>query len=158
MDDSSDGRADEVLDHFNAIRRLSRRGVQAHLEQSGLTMPQVNLLRALAREDGLTVDELGRRMCLAHSTVSGIVDRLAKKGLVERRVDEFDRRRTRVFTSSAVTRYIESTSSPWVSLLSGALARASESERTGIVDSLCTLRRLLEEQAADSGDSPQAAE
>ena len=36
--------------------------------------------------DGLSVKELSRRMGLSHSTVSGIVDRLERRGLVARRV------------------------------------------------------------------------
>jgi DNA-binding MarR family transcriptional regulator len=67
---------------------------------------------------------------------------------VERRVDERHRRRTRIHASAAVIEYLEHTASPWIELLDGALARGGESERRDVVESLGTLQRLLEEEAA----------
>ncbi|WP_170166534.1 MarR family transcriptional regulator [Lentzea atacamensis] len=48
--------------------------------RSGLTAPQVSLIRSLVTEGSATVTELARRLSLSHSTTSGIVDRLQAPG------------------------------------------------------------------------------
>jgi DNA-binding MarR family transcriptional regulator len=74
--------------------------------------------------------ELGKELGLAHSTVSGIVDRLGQKGLVERKTDEADLRFTRIVPTEAVRNFLKER---WPSLesqpLAEALGKASGSEQ-----------------------------
>jgi len=56
----------------------------------------------LVAVDGISAKDLGRELGLAHSTVSGIVGRLARRNLVERKDGERDRRVTRVLASHQV--------------------------------------------------------
>ena len=138
-----------ISDHFNAIRALLRRGAQTDLAESGLTLPQVSLLRALAFKDGLTLRELSEQLSLAHSTVSGIVDRLEQKDLVQRRSDSQDKRYTRIYLSSQVNKYLRNKMrSHRATLLAGAIQQANESERAMILNGLATLQRLLEAEMA----------
>lgn len=53
-------------------------------------------LFALWKEDGLKVVEVGRRSGLETSTMTGLLDRMERDGLVERRDDENDRRVQRI--------------------------------------------------------------
>lgn len=53
-------------------------------------------LFALWKEDGLKVVDLGRRSGLETSTMTGLIDRMERDGLVERRDDENDRRVQRI--------------------------------------------------------------
>ena len=57
-----------------------------------LTMQQLRVLTLVAREPGLTGNELGLRLGVSAPTASGLVDRLAEKGLLERTDDAVDRR------------------------------------------------------------------
>ena len=54
-------------------------------------------LMALWEEDGLKVTELGRRAGLAPSTMTGLIDRMERDGLVTRRDDVEDRRIQNIF-------------------------------------------------------------
>ena len=133
-----------IADYFNSIHAILRRGTQTDIAGSGLTAQQVNLLRILAFTDGLTLKQISERMSLAHSTVSGIVDRLEKKGAVERHLDEKDKRFTRVFLGKKILDYLNHIMpSHRANLLMGALELAQESERALIIDGLTTLQRLL---------------
>ena len=58
----------------------------------GLTGPQSAVLRLLVNIGPLSSAELSRRMYVTPSNVTGIIDRLEKKGLVERMRKEGDRR------------------------------------------------------------------
>ena len=53
-------------------------------------------LFALWKEDGLKVVELGRQSGLETSTMTGLIDRMERDGLVERRDDATDRRVQRI--------------------------------------------------------------
>ncbi len=57
-----------------------------------LTPPQFALLAFLWKQDGLSQTVLGSMAGMDRTTVSGIIDRLEKQGLVERRDDPQDRR------------------------------------------------------------------
>jgi DNA-binding MarR family transcriptional regulator len=59
----------------------------------GVTGPQRFVLRLVGRFPGLTVGRLAEVMRIHPSTVSGILKRLEKRGLVHRRLDTRDRRR-----------------------------------------------------------------
>ena len=58
----------------------------------GLTGPQSTLLRTLVKEGPLSSASLSRRLYVTPSNITGIIDRLEKKGLVERIRKERDRR------------------------------------------------------------------
>jgi DNA-binding MarR family transcriptional regulator len=49
----------------------------------------------------MTAGQIGRELRVGFSTVTGVVDRLAEQGLVERGEDPSDRRATRVVSTEA---------------------------------------------------------
>jgi DNA-binding MarR family transcriptional regulator len=144
--------ADEIEAILRAIRRLLWRPFEADIEQGGLTAPQVAALTELAAADGVSLTDLSRRLALSHSTVSGIVDRLERRGLVHRRPDPADGRSTSIVLADPVKQYLRQTLPArrrGPVLL--ALRRASAEERARIRDGVQTLRRLLETGAVEPG-------
>ncbi len=61
-------------------------------KEYGLTGPQSTLLRTLVKEGPLSSASLSRRLYVTPSNITGIIDRLEKKGLVERIRKDRDRR------------------------------------------------------------------
>jgi DNA-binding MarR family transcriptional regulator len=84
---------------FNLGRVMRRvyRYYEQRLSPFGLTPPQYFVFTALWMEDGINLGELGERVSLDSSTLSGIIDRMERNGWVERRQDMADRRSVRVF-------------------------------------------------------------
>jgi DNA-binding MarR family transcriptional regulator len=66
--------------------------MREEIESYDLTPPQFGLLAFLWKEDGLTQVELSEQGQIDRTTVGGVVDRLEKVGLVERRQHPQDRR------------------------------------------------------------------
>lgn len=128
-----------------ALYRLLRRPFDADAASSGLTVPQITVLEELANEDGLSLKELSRRLSLSHSTVSGIIDRLEKRELVQRTADEQDRRSSRIMLSPSVRAYIrEAVPSRRLGPLLRALEGMSPEARRTVLVGLRTLRELME--------------
>ena len=66
-------------------------------EKFGTTLPRFDLMAQLERvEDGLLLGELSRRMMVSNGNVTGLAERLAQSGLIERNTLEADRRAVRV--------------------------------------------------------------
>lgn len=66
--------------------------MRAEIESYDLTPPQFGLLAFLWQQDGLTQAELSEQGQIDRTTVGGLIDRLEKTGLVERRQHPQDRR------------------------------------------------------------------
>jgi MarR family transcriptional regulator, organic hydroperoxide resistance regulator len=62
------------------------------LQREEITGPQLFILRELFMKEPRKLGDLAQAVQLSNSTVSGIVDRLERGGLVERKRDEQDRR------------------------------------------------------------------
>lgn len=139
------GMAREIEGHLAAVRQILRQPVEAEFARGNLTAPQRSVMRALVQADGLSLKELSRRVGLAHSTVSGIVDRLQQRGLVARRRDASDGRATTIAVSRGVRDYLRDRL-PGITLnpVVAALGRARPAERAAILEGLRTLRRVVE--------------
>jgi DNA-binding MarR family transcriptional regulator len=100
---------------------------------------------------GLTLKDLSERLGLAHSTVSGIVVRLERQGLVRRQVNPADRRSTHIEVTEKVNAYIQQHLPAHLhGPLLDVLRRATRAERTGILTGLSTLRRLLKTEGQNN--------
>ncbi|AVS75785.1 MarR family winged helix-turn-helix transcriptional regulator [Paracidovorax cattleyae] len=66
------------------------------LDAVGLTYPQYIAMLALWERDGITVSELGERLCLDSGTLTPLLKRLETSGLVARQRDTEDERRVRI--------------------------------------------------------------
>src|SRR5882724_6005209 len=76
-----------------AMYRASRALIRAYgplLEPLGVTYPQYLALLVLWEEDGVSVKRLGERLSLDSATLTPLLKRLERPGLVERRRDEAD--------------------------------------------------------------------
>jgi DNA-binding MarR family transcriptional regulator len=83
----------------------------------------------------------------SHSTASGIVDRLAARGLIQRSPDPADGRRTRITVTDKVTRYVRELEAGPAVRLATALESLSADERRAIKRGLQLLRALLDRPA-----------
>lgn len=79
-----------------AAQQVSRRAREA-LEPHGVTPTQYALLKVLSDADGQTGADLGARLAIDSATITGVADRLAAAGLIDRRPDPRDRRLQRLF-------------------------------------------------------------
>lgn len=63
-----------------------------HIRALGLTPPQFDIIATLGNTPGMTATELGEKTLITKGTLTGVVDRLADRGWVERVAHGSDRR------------------------------------------------------------------
>jgi DNA-binding MarR family transcriptional regulator len=144
--------AEQIEHDLGAIRRALRVPLQSEIARGQLTLPQMAIIQMVVRHEGTSLKELSHAVGLAHSTVSGIIDRLEIKGLLERRPDPADGRMTRIHSSAVVKRFVavrlpELSQGP----LERALDRASGAEQEQIGGAIRRLRELLDETKVQPG-------
>ncbi len=136
--------AGELVKQLQEIQQWRRRPLESAYAKGGLTGPQRSVMQVLVQTPDLSLKELSARVGLAHSTVSGIVDRLEARGMLVRSIESGDRRATRIAPSPAVRRFL-STNAPALEAdpIVEALRRATPAERETIVSGIALLHGLL---------------
>jgi DNA-binding MarR family transcriptional regulator len=141
--------AQEMDQHLNVIRQRLREPLETEFARGNLTGPQRMVMHALVLSQGLSLKQLSAQVSLAHSTVSGIVDRLQARGMVIRRRDESDGRASVIVPSSEVRDFLANRMPELaITPLAEALRAASDTERVTILRGLRKLRALVERSRA----------
>lgn len=122
--------------HLDRMEELSRRFIRhmhSRLERSdcGVSPSQFPLLKLLEEQGETTVSEVAGGLAMSVAGATGLIDRLERAGLVERRRDEADRRLVFV-TLSPTGRDV--------------LAKARRVRREVLADLLASLTRAEVEQ------------
>lgn len=84
-----------------ARHRLMTSLDRALLEAAGVTTAQSGALFYLSINDGCLFKQLSQGLMLDNSTITGMVDRLERKNLIERRGHPDDRRATKIYLTNA---------------------------------------------------------
>lgn len=81
-----------ILKIMRQVRIVIKQSVAYEFEDIKLTGPQGMLIGALIHHGAMKISDLSKKLGLSNSTVSGIVDRLEKQGIVERTRNKDDKR------------------------------------------------------------------
>ncbi|MEC0227736.1 MULTISPECIES: MarR family winged helix-turn-helix transcriptional regulator [Paenibacillus] len=82
----------DLVAEFTRLHKLRVSLMYRELQREELTGPQLFILRELFMNEPRKLGDLAQSVQLSNSTVSGIVDRLERDGMVERKRDKQDRR------------------------------------------------------------------
>lgn len=81
---------------FYAISRLIIRQYQPFLDEFGITYPQYLVLLVLWETDGLSVNDISRKLILNTNTITPLLKRMETLGLVKRTKSKTDERKVMV--------------------------------------------------------------
>jgi len=125
-----------------ALRRITR-AIDLHsrllLQKNGLTIPQLVTLQATQRLQPINVGALARHIHLGPATVTGILGRLEKRGLVSRARGDLDRRSVVVQLTADGAKLVAEAPSLLQDRFHHELAKLQQWEQTMI---LATLQRI----------------
>lgn len=94
---------------FLRFNLLSNKKLQDDLDRLDLTAPQFYVLATIGYAGGMPFSDIGEKMMVTVSNLTGIVDRLEEKGLVTRVRDSRDRRVVRVMLTDKGGKLYKST-------------------------------------------------
>jgi DNA-binding MarR family transcriptional regulator len=141
-----------------ALRRIVR-AIDLHsrqlVRQSGLTGPQLVVLRSAARMGGASLGEVAAAVSLSQATLSDVVRRLEERGLAQREREGPDRRRVRLQVTEAGRALLDRAPSLLQDRLRRALARRPAYERNQILATLQLIAEMMD--AEDLEAAPMLA-
>ena len=130
---------DQVIVALRRITRAIDLNSRLLLQKSGLTTPQLGTLQAIRRLQPLAVGAIARDIHLSQATVTGILGRLEKRGLVIRTRGDRDRRNVLVRLTDDGMELVRVAPSLLQDRFHDELAKLQEWEQTMI---LATLQRI----------------
>jgi DNA-binding MarR family transcriptional regulator len=106
---------DRIAEIMQSLRRIFK-AIQDYSQkvfhEYGITGPQLWALKTISATGGLSLGELSKKMYLHPSTVTGVVDRLEKKGYVSRDRAQKDRRVVKVQLTPLGKRLVKKAPNP----------------------------------------------
>ena len=81
-----------LVEAYLAFSRIDNR----HIRSLHLTPSQFDVIVTLGDTTGLTCSQLSSQTLVTKGTLTGVLDRLARKGLIRRESVEVDKRRTKI--------------------------------------------------------------
>ncbi|MGD0320424.1 MAG: MarR family transcriptional regulator [Acidimicrobiales bacterium] len=156
--------ADQLLTALASLRRTLRRRARRPAELFSLTWSQLELVRLVRRQPGVSVAEAASELRLAPNTVSTLVRQLTDLGLLSRRADTSDRRVARLDLSAEIRRKVDASRDRRLEALTSATGQLSVRERRALDEAVKVLARLAEyldaeEQpiSGETGSRPESA-
>jgi DNA-binding MarR family transcriptional regulator len=131
-----------------AITRFDPGRVEAWVEL-GLTMTQLRVLFVLRAEDGASAGALAEQLRVTPSTLTRIVDRLVRHGLVRRESDHGDRRLVRHHLSATGAETVEEMERGGRARMNEVMDRLSARQLERLVLALEDLTAALDAQEAE---------
>jgi DNA-binding MarR family transcriptional regulator len=130
-----------LAEAYQAFERLSGR----HVRELGLTPAQFDIVATLGNTPGMPFRELGERTLITKGTLTGVVDRLEARGLVERVASDVDRRSVTVRLTPAGDREFRRVFEPHIGHCKRGFAGWSVRDLAALEDQLTRLRDGLVE-------------
>lgn len=135
---------------FRLIRLEARMkaAISDRLREIGVSIPQCDILTTLTEKEGVSQQELATRLYVTKGNISGLIDRLAEAGLVERRSTAIDRRQHAIHLTEAGRRTAEKAIAVQRRWIAATLGRMAEPDLEALETQLIALRDIVREQTA----------
>jgi len=114
-----------------------------NLKRYDLTSPQADVIFTLGNTAGMVFKEIGEHTLITKGTLTGIVDRLEKKGLVKRKACTEDRRRMFVMLTQQGENVFRDVFPQHITHLKKRFDQLSQSETTQAITLLTKIRNLF---------------
>ncbi len=123
--------------------RSMKRALEARLSEHNITATQYIVLEALREHDGASLSLLGQKLYFDNPTITGIVDRMERDGLVERRRVAGDRRVINVFLTPKGKALAQSASAIAEVINRDAMRSFSPQQESEFINTLNTIWRTM---------------
>lgn len=117
----------------------------------GLTGPQLIVLRQVFLQPEISSGELAKTISLSQATITGITDRLGKRGLITKRKSDVDKRRIVLSLTEDGQQLLKLAPPPLQESFVTQFETLQDWERTMILSSLQRLVEMVDAKDIDAG-------
>jgi DNA-binding MarR family transcriptional regulator len=145
MPSTAEDKEFELWQDIRAIYRTALKRLNARLGEEGLTYPQYSVLLAIGQNGPMQMNRLSDYMLVAPANVTGLVDRLERRGYVKRKRQTMDRRLYVITLTEKGEGVFRKVSSRFQQYARGLSSGLSESEIDDALSALKKVRRRVDE-------------
>lgn len=142
-----------LLDLVHRTNQAIHRVARARVPLDDLTLPQIAVLRMLASQGPMRLVDVARELQQTPSTVSGIVERLERMGLVSRTRSPRDRREIYLSATPSGKERIAQKVAALNALIAELFADYPEQELAALLSALSSVLRHLERREGKALES-----
>lgn len=153
---SSTAVSDSVLISLRRIIQAIDLHSRQLVRQHGITTPQLIILKQIQENQAITVSQLANQVSLKQATVTDILNRLERKGLVQREKDTNDRRRVLVQETQAGKKLLDAAPSPLQDTFLEKFDNLEDWQQNMILSSLQLLGTLMTDDEDTATPIPAA--
>lgn len=136
---------EEMLTLIKRIMSLIKQSFESDLKKMDVTESQILVMRVLNHYGDMKVSDISRKLDLSNSMVSGIIDRLVEKKIVERKRSEKDRRIVMISLAEEYRQPVRKHLNAFAQKMRRVLSTTTEEDLDFILEGLEKLRTILEE-------------
>ena len=141
---------DEILVALRRIMRAADLYSQRLMKESGLTAPQLLVMQAIEKEGTPSTSTLARHIAVSQATMTRIVDRLERAGIVERHKSDRDKRVVNVQLTEAGFAKLESAPEPLQAEFLREFRKLEAWEQHMLKSSLLRLAKMMDAEDIDA--------
>ncbi len=119
-------------------------------KQSGLTGPQLMVMHSIAMFDSPLAKEIAKEVSLSPATVTTIIDRLEKRGLVIRKRSETDKRKVHLSLSEAGVTLLQASPKPLQDHFITRYQNLEEWEQSQLLSSVERIAAMMDANELDA--------
>ena len=141
-----EAKATQALRTWFRLLRLEtsvRAAMSEKLKQLDLSVPQLDVLSTLTESEGMSQQELAGRLYVTKGNISGLLDRMAEAGLVERKNMASDRRSYAIHLTEAGRALVARGLAVQTDFVNDTLGRLSEAQLATFEELTIAARDLL---------------
>jgi DNA-binding MarR family transcriptional regulator len=142
---------DAIVETILYLYTESRRLTKGMASQFGLTGPQLTVIKMLESLGDLSLSSLSERIRAQNSTVTGIIDRMEREGLVRRERSTSDRRVVLIRLSEKGARLAQKIEVEPMEIFRSALAALSRDDVRDLLRILTKLQKRVRARVATEG-------
>ncbi|WP_224702105.1 MarR family winged helix-turn-helix transcriptional regulator [Devosia aquimaris] len=139
------------------VSRLLRRRFEDEAKPFGVTLPQWKALSTIQKQDSITQVALSAHLEIDAMTLSGILDRLEKRGLIERFVHPEDSRAKLTRLTASGQALVKQTSAIGTTVFEQAIRGLSPDDLTALGQHLAHVRANLISSSQDIAETGKAS-
>jgi DNA-binding MarR family transcriptional regulator len=144
---------DRVDTSLIALRRILRATELFGRELArsvGLTAPQFRALQIVAAKEHCTATEIAQRMRITQATVTALVDKLVRQGMVVRERSQTDRRQTNIVTTDRGRQAIANAPDPLQQRFVRKFSTMEDWEQAALIAALERVAAMLDAEDLDA--------
>lgn len=138
---------------IHEVARLMKRRFEDEAQAHGITLPQWRTLAVMAQNEGIAQSDIATAIDADPMTMSGILDRLDKRGLIERYPDPRDSRAKMARITTEGHALFEEARSVGIAMYESALEGVDASQQQVAIAALTRMRDNLVGQQAREKES-----